>query len=275
MRLKTSNKVLFVKGLLKRYKEHEVGSLGAHMTYYWILSFFPFLIFVLSLFSFTPVAQDEFLKALSGVLPMSVYDFIYATVEHLISYRSETLLSLGAIGAVWTASAGVKVLIRGVNKAYGNEENRPFWILKPIAMFYTIFVAIIIVSSFILLIFGNALGKYFYIILGVSSFSRLTWNLIRMLAPIVLMYILFLMIYKFIPNKNKRCNIIFPGAVFSTVGLYFFSYLFSIYVDNFGRFSQMYGSVGGVFFLFTWLYISSVVILLGAEVNGQCTEGDS
>ena len=275
MRFKKTDKVIFVRGLLKRYKEHEVASLGAHMTYYWILSFFPFLIFILSLFAFTPVAQEEFLTALSGVLPVSMYDFIYATVEHLISYRSETLLSIGAIGAVWTASTGVKVLIRGINKAYGNKEDRPYWILKPLAMFYTIIVAIIIVSSFILLIFGNALGKYFYIILGVSRFSRLTWNLIRMLAPIIPMYILFIMIYKFIPNKNKRCNIVLPGAVFSTVGLYFFSYLFSIYVDNFGRYSQMYGSVGGVFFLFMWLYTSSVVILLGAEVNGQCAEGNS
>ena len=206
-------------------------------------------------------------------MPVSIYDFIYATVGHLISYRSETLLSIGAIGAIWTASAGVKVLIRGINKAYGNEENRSYWMLKFLSMFYTIVVALIIVSSFILLIFGNALGKYFYIILGVSSFSKLTWNLMRMLAPIIPIYILFMMIYKYIPNKDKRCNTVLPGAVFSTIGLYFFSYLFSIYVDNFGRFSQMYGSVGGLFFLFTWLYSSSVVILLGAEINGQYSEG--
>ncbi|HHT97580.1 MAG TPA: YihY/virulence factor BrkB family protein [Clostridiales bacterium] len=82
-----------------------------------------------------------------------------------------------------------------------------------------------------------------------------------------------MMIYKYIPNKDKRCNTVLPGAVFSTIGLYFFSYLFSIYVDNFGKFSQMYGSVGGLFFLFTWLYSSSVVILLGAEINGQYSEG--
>lgn len=100
MGLKTPDLIIFAKGLIKRYKKHEVGSLGAHMTYYWIVSFFPFLIFILSLFSFTPVAQEEFLAALSGVLPVSIDDFIYATVEHLISYRSETLLSISAIGAI-------------------------------------------------------------------------------------------------------------------------------------------------------------------------------
>lgn len=264
--------VIFVKGLLTRYKEHEVASLGAHMTYYWILSFFPFLIFILSLFAFTPIANEDFLAYLASILPISMYDFIYGTVDHLLLYRNETLLSVGAIGAVWTASAGVRVLIRGINKAYGNKEERPYWVVKPIAIIYTIIVALIIVSFFILLILGNTLGSYLYVILGVSKFSKVTWNTIRILAPIVPIYIMFLIIYRFIPNRHKRCEVISPGAVFSTISLYFFSYLFSIYVDNFGRFNQMYGSVGGLFFLFTWLYVSSLVILLGAEVNGQCRQ---
>lgn len=270
--LKKRKPVMFVRGLIIRYKEHEVASLGAHMTYYWILSFFPFLIFLLSLFAFTPIANEEFLAYLASIVPLSMYDFIYGTVEHLLLYKNETLLSVGAIGAIWTASAGVRILIRGINKAYGNKEERPYWIVKSIAMFYTIIVALIIVSSFILLIFGNALGSYLYLILGVSRFSKVTWHLVRILAPIVPIYILFLIIYKFIPNKNKRCENVSPGAVFSTISLYFFSYLFSIYVDNFGRFNQMYGSVGGVFFLFTWLYVSSLVILVGAEINGLCRE---
>ena len=272
MSLTKTKPVIFIRGILARYKEHEVASLGAHMTYYWILSFFPFLIFLLSLFAFTPIANEEFLAYLATVLPVSMYDFIYGTVDHLLLYRNEALLSVGAIGAIWTASAGVRVLIRGINKAYGNTEERSYWIVKPIAVVYTIIVALIIVSSFILLIIGNTLGSYLYVILGVSRFSKVTWNMIRLLAPIVPMYILFIIIYKYIPNKNKRCQVVSPGAAFSTLSLYFFSYIFSIYVDNFGKFNQMYGSVGGVFFLFTWLYVSSLVILLGAEVNGQCRE---
>lgn len=272
MRVKRGQLIIFFKGLLRRYKEHEVASLGAHMTYYWILSFFPFIIFLLSLFAITPIANEDFLAYLASILPVSMYDFIYGTIENLLMYRSETLLSVGAIGAVWTASAGVRVLVRGINKAYGNKEVRPYWIIKPIALFYTVIVALIIVSSFILLIVGNTLGGYLYIILGVSSFSKATWDLMRMLAPIVPMYILFVIIYKFIPYKDKRCKSVSPGATFSTISLYFFSYLFSIYIDNFGRFNQMYGSVGGVFFLFTWLHISSLVILMGAEINAQCLE---
>lgn len=272
MMFKKTKPVIFIRGIIARYKEHEVASLGAHMTYYWILSFFPFLIFILSLFAFTPIANEEFLAYLASVLPVSMYDFIYGTVDHLILYRNETLLSVGAIGAIWTASAGVRILIRGINKAYGNKEDRSYWVVKPIAIVYTIIVALIIVSSFILLIIGNTLGSYLYVILGVSKFSKFTWHLIRVLAPVVPMYILFMIIYKYIPKKEERCQVVSPGAAFATLSLYFFSSLFSIYVDNFGRFNQMYGSVGGIFFLFTWLYVSSLVILLGAEVNGQYRE---
>lgn len=264
--------VVFIKGLVRRYKEHEVASLGAHMTYYGILSFFPFLIFVLSLFAFTPIAHEEFLTYLASILPIGMYDFVYGTIDHLLLYRNETLLSVGAIGAIWTASAGVRILIRGINKAYGTQDTRPYWRIKIVAIFYTIIVALIIVLSSLLLIFGNTLGNYLYVILGVSKFSKFTWDIIRVLAPIGPIYIAFIIIYKFIPNKRKRYNMVSPGATFSTMGIYFFSYLFSIYVDNFGKFNQMYGSVGGIFFLFMWLHISSLLMLIGAEINGQYYE---
>lgn len=264
--------VEFVRGLMRRYKEHEVASLGAHITYYGILSFFPFMIFLLSIFAFTPIAHDEFLSYLTSVLPISMYDFVYGTIHHLLVYRSETLLSVGAIGAIWTASAGVRILIRGINKAYGCKETRPYWRVKLMAIFYTIIVAIIIVLSSLLLIFGNTLGSYLYVILGVSKFSKFTWDLIRMLTPIGPIYISFILIYKYTPNKRNLCDIVYPGAIFSTIGIYFFSYLFSIYVDNFGKFNQMYGSVGGVFFLFTWLHVCSLLMLIGAEINGQIQE---
>lgn len=262
-------KLSFIKALLKRYKNHEVAALGAQMTYYWILSFFPFMIFVISLFSFTPVAQSEFLGYLSTILPKSMYDFIENTVRHLIAYRSETLLSIGAVGAIWTASAGVNVLMRGLNKAYGKKENRPYWRTKPISLFYTIMMGLLIAGSFIMLIFGNALGVYYYIILGVSRFSKVTWNIIRLISPLFPTFVLFIMMYRFVPSHTPRYKQVLPGALFATVSWYFFSYLFSIYVDNFGKYNQMYGSVGGLFFLFTWLYISSVVILLGAEINAE------
>lgn len=263
---------MFIKALWKRYKEHEVAALGAQMTYYWILSFFPFMIFIISLFAFTPVAQGEFLKYLSTILPKSIYVFIENTVRQLIKYRSETLLSIGAITAIWTASAGVNVLIRGLNKAYGEKENRPYWIVKPISFFYTFMMGLLIAASFILLIFGNALGRYFYILLGVSRFSRLTWNMIRLLSPIFPTFILFMMMYKFMPTCNPTFKQVLPGAIFTTVSWYFFSYVFSIYVDNVGRYNQMYGSVGGLFVLFTWLYTSSIFILLGAEINAEYEE---
>lgn len=270
--MKLTEMTVFIKGIIRRYKEHEVASLGAHMTYYGILSFFPFLIFILSIFAFTPIPHEEFLMYLTSILPIGMYDFVYGTIDHLLLYRNETLLSVGAIGAIWTASASVRILIRGVNKAYGNKDTRPYWRIKIIAIFYTIIVALIIVLSSLLLIFGNTLGSYLYVILGVSKFSKFTWDLIRVLAPIGPIYISFILIYKYTPRKKERCTVVSPGAAFSTMGIYFFSYLFSIYVDNFGRFNQMYGSVGGIFFLFTWLHISSLLMLIGAEINGQCYE---
>lgn len=259
--------------LKKRFIGHDIASRSAQITYYWILAFFPFLVMVISILTFTNIAQSEFMVYLAEVVPSSIMPFIEQTVNQLIKYRSATLLSFSAIVSIWSASAGVNAMIKGIHKAYSAVDERAFWLRKIIAMIYTLILAVLIAALIILLVFGNRIGEYIVVTFGIEwQKYRLLWDLIRFTLPVGGLLIGLYIIYKYIPRKHLRDGNVWIGTFFASVGWYAFSYIFSIYVDKFNKYNQMYGSIGSVFLLLIWLYTSSILVLLGAEMNALCQD---
>ena len=119
-----SELIVFGVKLKKRFIGHEIGARSAQMTYYWVLAFFPFLIIIIANLSETPIAEVEFIEYLDNFLPPSIMPFIEGTLQQVLSYRSPTLLSVGAIASLWSASSAVNVIIKGIHKAYSAEIGR-------------------------------------------------------------------------------------------------------------------------------------------------------
>ncbi|MEG0085095.1 MAG: YihY/virulence factor BrkB family protein [Niameybacter sp.] len=252
----------------KRYIGHEIASRSAQITYYWILAFFPFLLMVISILTFTNIAQSEFMKYIADVIPAAIMPFIEQTINQLIEYRSATLLSVSAIAAMWSASAGVNALIRGIHKAYSAVDERAFWVRKLVAMFYALMLAVLIAGMIVLLVFGNRIGEYIIHKVGIQWQSyRVLWDFIRFTLPVGALLVALYIIYKFVPRKHLRDGNVWPGTLFASVAWYAFSYLFSLYVDKFSKYNQMYGSIGSIFILIIWLYMSGMLVLIGAEMN--------
>ena len=247
---------------------HDIGARSAQMTYYWILAFFPFLIMLITLLSYTNIAEGEFMAYLDKVVPSSVMPLIKQTLNQLIEYRSATLLSFGAIVSIWSSSAAVNVVIKGIHKAYSATDTRPFWIKKMISIGYTFVLLILLVGMIVFLVFGNNIGKY---VLGLlvkdPKLYRPLWDLFRFSISLLVLLLGLYTLYRVVPRKHRQSNNVWPGTFFASFGWYIFSMLFSIYVDRFSNYSQMYGSIGGIFVLLIWLYTSGMVLLLGAEMN--------
>ena len=259
--------------LKRRFVGHDIASRSAQITYYWVLAFFPFLVMVISILTFTNIAQSEFMIYLAEVIPSSIMPFIEQTLNQLIEYRSATLLSFSAIVSIWSASAGVNAMIRGIHKAYSAVDERAFWIRKLIAMIYTLIFAILIAGLIVLLVFGNRIGEYIIMTFGIEWQSyRPLWDLIRFTLPVVGLLISLYVIYKYVPRKHLRDGNVWPGTIFASVSWYAFSYIFSLYVDKFSKYNQMYGSIGSVFLLLIWLYTSGMLVLIGAEMNALCQD---
>jgi membrane protein len=256
-----------IKQLFVRYDEHEVSALGAQMTYYIVLAFFPFLLFVMTLISYTPITSEDILIHVKPFLATDAYVMIEDFVSGVLDGDNRTVLSFGMIGTIWASSTGVKAIIRGLNKAYDMIENRPFWKVRGIAILLTLGLGAVILISLAMLIFGQMIGDQLFKLLGYPANFKTTWNWGTYLVPLFIMFIVFIFMYRRIPNRQITFREALPGAAFSTLGWVITSILFAYYVNNWGHYTKIYGSIGGIIVLLIWLYISSIITLLGGEVN--------
>lgn len=259
----------FIKELIFRYGDDGVSEIGAQLTYYLILSAFPFLIFLLSILKFTPLSDVDVLESILSVLPSLTQDILFDLIREIVDKSNMALLSLGALGALWSSSKGVMSMIKSVNRAYDLEENRPFWRLRGLSLLLTFVLFLTIIISFGMLVFGEVIFNLLF-----TSYSWpvfVIWKTVKFLIPLVFMVIMISILYKLSPSVKEGISIKFrdtiPGSLFASIGLILFSLVFSFYVNNFSNYSKTYGSIGGLIVLLIWLYSVSIVIVLGAEVN--------
>ncbi len=262
------NAIIFTKRLIKRYVAHNIAATSAQIAYHWIMAFFPFLIFIISLLTYTRIPVIILMEYIAKIVPSSLVPFIRNTINQFILYRSTALLSVGMLVTLWSGGTAVNALTRGIYLAYNSKHVKPFWLSKLTAVFYTILLAVLIIVLMISLVFGNRLGDYVMESLQVNrGIFMPIWNLSRLIMPFIALIMILYSIYRVIPRKYLKCKNVWPGTLFVSFGWYFFSLIFSIYVDNYSKYNQLYGSIGGVFVLLIWLYSSCMLLLLGAEIN--------
>lgn len=257
----------FLKNVYNRFRDDDVPALGAQLTYYLILSFFPFLIFLLSLLSFTQLSADSMLADFIRVLPAQTGESISGILNEVSANSSGALLSIGMIATLWSASNGVNAIMKGLNKAYDIEESRPFWKVRGISLLATIVFAVVILLTMLLLIFGKGFGEYLFQFLNYPEGFLTIWSILKYVISIAAMIGVFILLYWIVPCRKHRFREVVPGALFSTFGWIATSLVFQFYINNFGNYTKTYGSLGGIIVLLIWLYISSILIMLGGEIN--------
>ncbi len=268
------NKMIqFLRKMIRRYSGHNVSATSAYMAYYWVLAFFPFIIFLISLLSYTKIPIGVLLLYISEIVPDSLVPVIEDTIKQFILYRSTALVSVGGLVTLWSAGTAVNALTRGIHMAYNSKYIKPFWQARVIALVYTVLLAVLLIVLMVGLVFGNRLGDYLFGILDMNKGIFMPiWNITRLIMPFIALIVVLYIIYKFIPRKYLRDASVWPGVIFTSLGWYTFSLIFSIYVDNYSKYNQLYGSIGSVFILLIWLYGSCTLLVLGAEINAQIQE---
>ncbi|WP_336785817.1 YihY/virulence factor BrkB family protein [Paenibacillus sp. MMO-177] len=272
---RVSTIIPFFKNVYSRFRDDDVPALGAQLTYYFILSFFPFLIFVVSLMSFVQLSGDSVALELIRLMPEQTKEAIQGILQEVTNNSRGTLLSIGMITTLWSASNGVNAVIKGINKAYDVEENRPFWKLRAISLAATVLLALTILLAIVLLIFGEVIGEFLFDWFDSPVGFELIWGILKYVVPISFMIVVFSLLYWIVPNRKIRFKTAVPGALFATFGWIASSLLFQFYINNFGNYSKTYGSIGGIIILLIWLYISSNIIILGGEVNAALAGGQA
>lgn len=256
----------FVRHLWKRFQEDDYFGTAAQLAYFFLLSLFPLLIFLVTLFPYLPITQEDLLSLVRDFAPSGTMELIETNLAEM-SQKNGALLSFGIIGTIWSASNGINSIVKALNRAYEVKEGRSFLKTRVMAMLLTVAMIIVIVVALILPVFGKQIGVFLFSIFELSDEFITGWNALRWLVSSGIIFVIFIGLYWLAPNKKFACRSAIPGAAFATIGWTLTSYAFSFYVSNFGNYSATYGSIGAIIVLMIWFYISGVIIIIGGEVN--------
>lgn len=243
-----------------------MGAYAAQAAYFLMLCMIPIILLLLTLVQFTPVTKADVMTAVIQVFPSSVDSMITSIVNQVYN-QSTGIIPITLIITMWSAGKGVLSITTGLNCIYGCPETRNYVFLRLRATLYTIMFIVVILLLLVLSVFGNSLNLL--ILEHLPFMSRTADWLIEartVISPAVLV-IFCLLLYKFLPNRKDKLVKQLPGAAFAALGWMAVSWIFSIYLDIFTGFSDMYGSLTTIVLIMLWMYFCMYSILLGGEIN--------
>lgn len=253
----------FLQTLGRELAEDDVDDVAATVTFYCVLALFPFLLFVVGVLSKVVSWEtiEDIVRQVSRVMPRDVTAIVSERLIALKSQPATGLLTLSFLGALWSASAGVASLIPALNRAYDVVETRPFWKRRLLAVAITLGVGLLSIVASLIAIAVPALARW----TGGPLGDALSW--LRLPLAGLLIMVTWTGLYQLLPNVRARLQPVTPGSVVGVLVWVAASWGFSVYVQQFGRYEATYGALGGVIVLLLWMWVSTMALLLGAEIN--------
>lgn len=272
--MEKAGKVRFslIKLLWHRIEEDDINGLSAQLAYFFLLALFPLLIVLFTLLPYIPIPHADMLELIKRFAPAEAMDLIENNVNYIMSHRNSGLLSFGIIGTIFSASNGINAIVVAFNKAYNVKETRSYIVVRGTAILLTFGMILVLILAILIPIFGREIGVFLFSLLGYTSQFLKLWNAFSWLVSAIIIFLIFTSLYWIAPNVKLRCRSAFPGAVFATIGWIISSLGLSFYVRKISDFSFMYGGIGTIIVLMTWLYLSAYIIIIGGEINAFYTE---
>lgn len=265
--------IRLIKNFIIRIKDDDISAWAAKLTFFILLSIFPFLIFIMEIFSQITFNNTASVQELTQFFPPDVIHIFELIINDISSVKSSSsLLPIAIIFAIWSASKGVMAIIGGLNMAYKEKETRSYFYLRALSLIYTVAFAFIILMTLGVVVFGNKILSLLIQHLPILEQMNFMIDFIRLLVSVVISFLFFMLLYNATPNRKMMVKDVIPGSIFATISWIFVSYFFSLYVNTSKSFSYMYGSLTGIIILLLWLYISCTIIMLGGELNAVISE---
>ena len=260
-----------LKATVQELQRDDAMGLAAQLAYYLILALFPFILVLVSLMGLfgSPELASKVLGYFRQVMPEEAYRLVRTFTAGIISGREKRpdLLSFGILFTLWTASGAFAALMNALNRAYDVQETRPFWKVRGIAILMTVGLSVLILVGVLLLVVGEPIGRAIAEVFGLGELFELVWNIVRWPVALFFMVITVALLYYFAPDVDQPFRWITPGGLIGVLLWVLASAAFSFYVNHFGTYNKTYGSIGVVIILLLYLYVSSLTILFGAELN--------
>lgn len=258
--------VAIARGFMEKMNKNHVSAYSAQAAYFIILSFIPFMLLLMTSVRYTPLNRNEVVNAVMQVCPDGFHSFIEGIVNEVYE-KSLSVVPITAILAMWSAGKGIQSLTNGFNCIYQVTETRNYIATRIRSVLYTLVFVIAIILTLILQVFGNSLQRE--LSRRMPFLNRLVTMIIsmRVVITLVTLCMVFLLLYKFVPNRKATFRSQFPGAVFTAVCWSAFSFGFSLYFDYSIGASNMYGSMTTIILILLWMYFCMYIMMIGAQIN--------
>lgn len=259
--------------LTKKIEEDELFTRSAALSYYFILSLFPLLLFLVSLVVLfsgrNSDLQQSVNSALGQLAPGTASNLVHRITKETYTSKHEVLkVAVGIGGTFWAASGAVSAIMTALNVIHKKKETRPWWKRKLIILSLTLAIAALFIFAQALALYGGKIGGALSAQIGLGGVFRWTWKILQWPASFAAMFLAFSILYYFAPNlKQREWRWITPGSVAGVALWVIASIGFRVYLDFFNHYSATYGSLGAVIILLLWLYITGFAILIGGEVD--------
>lgn len=240
---------------------------SARTGFFLILSLFPSLLLLLGLLRYTSFGTEDLLDLLEGMLPHSFLGIAEALIDASYRHSSGMVISVSALAALWSASKGTYGLLEGLNAVYGVTEHRGYWRSRSISVIYTFFFLLALVLTLVLHVFGNTVLDFLQ--MTTIPLLLLVMRLIdlKFILLLLLQTTLFTLMYAMLPGRHNRLRRSLPGALLASFCWSVFSELFSIYVDYFSRYTNIFGSIYALALGMLWLYFCISILFYGGAFN--------
>lgn len=275
-RLMKNKSIRFLINFIRAIIKKDFFGMSSEMGYMLILGFFPFMLFLMSIFGWmgNQSYMDPILKALRNIMPHQAMELLLSVLNQTMIFNHGKLIAwIGIITTLILSINGVAVILKGLNRAYKVEETRSFLytrILSTLMLFVNILVMFLTIN---IIIFGKVIIMFLVAHFHMSKSLACLILTLRWPVAFLALYLMAFLIYYILPDlKGNECfkrRSALPGTAFFTVFWLVGSWGFSIYVNNFSTYNIVFGTIGAFFILMVWLYYTSIVLLIGGEINSR------
>jgi membrane protein len=250
--------------------DNRLMSVAAGVVFYGLLAIFPALAALVGLYGLFADAStiDSAVSSLSGVLPGGALDLVHEELKRLAASPSANGVGfvVGLLVALWSANSGTKAIIDALNVAYEEKEQRSFIRLNLVSLGYTL----IGMAAIILAVAAVVVVPIVISALGLGGGFSVVLRILRWPVLLALVIVGLAAAYRYLPcRREPRWQWLTPGSVLAAIIWFAASLLFSWYIANFGTYNKTYGSLGAAVGMMTWMWISMVVVLAGAQLNAE------
>jgi membrane protein len=256
---------------------HDLFDRAASLSYYFLFALFPALLFLTAILGLVPGPKlmDHLLDYVARVLPADAASLLSKTLGEVVKGARGSLISLGVLGALWGASSGMISISHALNVAFEVRDTRTWWRHRLEAIGLTVWFSGLTIVALLLFVFGERIGEAMAQGLGVGAAFTRSWNVGRWPALTLCALVGIMLVYQLAPAARQHWRRITPGATFALTGWLAASFTLRAYVTYLGNYNATYGSIGGVILLMLWFYLSSLALLVGAEINSQIQRAET